>query len=122
MAPVQIFRTPDGKNNGLIACCPFEKGWAVGEFVGVITSGLRDLDVMVGQTERATFQIFQGKKGNHTRFVNHSCDPNSEYESFIWLGKQRTVLVSKGIEAGDEITVDYGHMYWKVFRPRPDLQ
>lgn len=51
---MQVFRTPDGKNNGLLACCPFEEGWAVGEFVGEITSGLEGLDVMVGQTERAT--------------------------------------------------------------------
>lgn len=45
--PFQLFRTPDGKNNGLIACCAVENGWAVGEFVGEITSGLAGLDVMV---------------------------------------------------------------------------
>lgn len=50
----QIFRTSDGKNNGLVACCSFDEGWAVGEFVGLITSGLEGMDVMVGQTERAT--------------------------------------------------------------------
>ena len=108
MAPVQVAKTPDGKNNGLFACCPFEKGWAVGEFVGQITNGLQGLDVFVDQTERARYQIYQGRQGNHTRFVNHSCEPNSHYEHFAWLGKQRTVLVSKGIEAGEEVTVDYG--------------
>ena len=30
----------------------------------------------------------------------------------MWLGKQRSVLVSNGIEAGMEVTVDYGHTYW----------
>ena len=114
MSPVQVFRTPNLKNNGVLACCPFEKGWAVGEFVGQITSGLKGLDVMVDQTDRASYQIWQGKQGNHTRFVNHSCEPNSQYERFVWLGKQRTVLVSKGIEAGEEVTVDYGHTYWEV--------
>lgn len=113
IAPVQVYRTPDGKNNGLIACCAFEKGWAVGEFVGCVTTGLHGLDVMIDQTSRASYQIWQGKKGNHTRFVNHSCEPNSHYERFVWLGKQRTVLVSKGIEAGEEVTVDYGHTYWE---------
>jgi len=29
------------------------------------------------------------------------------------MGTQRIVLVSKGIEAGDEITVDYSDTYWK---------
>ncbi|KAK3055656.1 hypothetical protein LTR09_003577 [Extremus antarcticus] len=110
--PLQIFRTPDGKNNGLLACCPFEKGWAVGEFVGEITSGLAGLDVMIGETDQCTYQIWQGRQGNHTKFVNHSCAPNAHFERFVWLGKQRIVLASLGIEAGDEVTVDYGDTYW----------
>ena len=112
--PAQIFRTKDGKNNGLVACCAFEHGWAVGEFVGLITSGLEGLDVMVGQTDRATYQIWQGKQGNHTRFINHSCEPNAQFERFVWMGLQRIVLASKGIDAGEEITVDYGDTYWEV--------
>lgn len=112
LAPVQIFRTANGKNNGLIACGAFEKGWAVGEFVGELTTGIRGLDVMIDRTERASYQIWQGRKGNHTRFINHSCEPNTHYERFVWLGKQRSVLVSDGIAAGDEITVDYGNTYW----------
>ncbi|KAK5750770.1 hypothetical protein LTS12_019136 [Elasticomyces elasticus] len=112
-APVQVFRTPDGKNNGLIACCAFETGTAVGEFVGQITKGLANMDVMVGQTDQTTYQIWQGRRGNHTRFINHSCRPNSEYERFVWLGLQRIVLVSKGIKAGEEVTVDYSDTYWK---------
>ncbi|KAK0914318.1 hypothetical protein LTR91_013581 [Friedmanniomyces endolithicus] len=112
-APVQVFRTPDGKNNGLVACCTFESGAAIGEFVGQITSGLANLDVMVGQTDSTTYQIWQGREGNHTRFINHSCHPNSEYERFVWLGTQRIVLVSKGVRAEEEITVDYSDVYWQ---------
>lgn len=114
--PVQVFRTPDGKNNGLKACCDFEKGIAVGEFIGQVTSGLANLDVMVGQT--TSYQIWQGRQGNYTRFINHSCHPNSEYERFVWLGTERIVLVSKGIKAGEEITVDYSDVYWRVGRVR----
>ncbi|KAK0284838.1 hypothetical protein LTR35_005752 [Friedmanniomyces endolithicus] len=113
-APVQIFRTPNGKNNGLIACCTVESGAAIGEFIGQITSGLADLDVMVGQTDSTTYQIWQGRQGNHTRFINHSCRPNSEYERFVWLGTQRIVLVSRGVRAEEEITVDYSDVYWRV--------
>lgn len=113
VVPLQVFRTPNGKNNGLLACAAFEKGWAVGEFVGLITSGLQGMDVMVGQTDHAIYQIWQGRQGNHTRFVNHSCQPNSHFERFAWVGKQRIVLVSRGIEAGEEVTVDYGHTYWQ---------
>ena len=115
LVALQVFGTPNGKNNGLLACCPFEKGWAVGEFVGLITSGLAGKDVMIGQTDQhGMYQIWQGRQGNHTRFVNHSCQPNSHFERFVWLGKQRIVLVSRGIEAGQEVTVDYGNTYWEV--------
>ncbi|KAF2721168.1 SET domain-containing protein, partial [Polychaeton citri CBS 116435] len=111
--PVQVYWTQNGKNNGLLACLAIERGGAVGEFVGQITSGVRNKDVMVGETDKATYQIWQGRQGNHTRFVNHSCQPNSQFERFVWLGTQRIVLVSKGIEAGEEITVDYSDTYWK---------
>lgn len=112
--PVQVFRTANGKNNGLLACCSFARGAAIGEFIGKITSGLANLDVMVGETEQASYQIWQGRQGNHTRFVNHSCLANAQWERFIWRTTQRIVLVSKGIDSGDEITVDYSDTYWKV--------
>lgn len=80
---------------------------------------MENKDVMIGQTDRAVYQIWQGKSGNYTRFVNHSCAPNSQFERFVWLGKQRIVLVSKGVEAGEEITVDYSDTYWKVSFPPP---
>jgi len=112
-SPTQVYRTPNGRNNGLIACLPFERGQAIGEFVGLITKNLRNTDVMQGQTDIGSYQIWQGQAGNHTKFVNHSCVPNSQFERFNWLGTQRIVLVSKGVEADDEITVDYSDDYWR---------
>lgn len=121
-SPVLVFRTPDGKNNGLLALCRFERGAPIGEFVGVVTRGLRDVDVMESCTTSSSssqqpggtsYQIWQGRQGNFTRFVNHSCKANSQYQRFTWLNTQRIILVSKGIEAGTEITVDYSDKYWK---------
>ncbi|KAH6677020.1 SET domain-containing protein [Plectosphaerella plurivora] len=111
--PVQVFRTTDGRNNGLIALCPFERGAAIGEFVGLVTKDLHDLDVMDSSTGVRGYQIWQGRQGNFTRFVNHSCRPNAQFQHFVWLSTQRIVLVSKGIEAGAEITVDYSGSYWR---------
>jgi len=112
--PVQVFRTAVGKNNGLMALCNFPRGNAIGEFVGVITSSLNNLDCMQSSVDGGpTYQIFQRRKGNFTRFINHSCLPNSQYERFTWLGLQRIVLISRGIDAGQEITVDYGEGYWQ---------
>ncbi|KAK6008157.1 hypothetical protein QM012_000060 [Aureobasidium pullulans] len=112
MAPVQIFRTKNGRNNGLMACCPFERGVAIGEFTGLITKGLEGIDVMQAEAEQR-YQIYQGREGNYTRFVNHSCRPNSQFQRFVWMGSQRIILVSRGIEAGQEITVDYSDAYWR---------
>lgn len=134
--PVQVFRTPDGRNNGLLALCPFERGAGIGEFVGVITKGLRNVDVMECETrtlemttadccgasasapgtrtrKQLKYQIWQGRRGNFTRFVNHSCKPNAQFQRFVWRGKERVLLTSKGIEAGAEITVDYSDYYWR---------
>ncbi|RYC61493.1 hypothetical protein CHU98_g4702 [Xylaria longipes] len=91
--PVQVFRTPDGRNNGLMALCDFERGAAVGEFVGAITKGLQDVDVMENSTGSTTYQIWQGSQGNFTRFVNHSCNANAQYQRFTWLDTQRIILI-----------------------------
>ncbi|KAK7966260.1 DEAD-domain-containing protein [Apiospora aurea] len=133
-SPVLVFRTPDGRNNGLLALCAFERGAPVGEFVGLVTRGYQDVDVFEsslttpssatshsagggGSTSsgRSTekYQIWQGRQGNFTRFVNHSCKANAQYHRFAWMNTQRVILVSKGIEAGAEVTVDYGDKYWK---------
>ncbi|EMD90469.1 hypothetical protein COCC4DRAFT_159908 [Bipolaris maydis ATCC 48331] len=110
--PVQVYRTPDGKNNGLVALTSFDRGTGVGELVGLITKGMRHLDVIDSSTESTSYQIWQGRVGNYTRFINHSCKPNAQCSTFTWLDTQRVVLVSKGIEAGSEITLDYGDKYW----------
>jgi ATP-dependent RNA helicase DDX49/DBP8 len=110
--PIQVFRTADGKNNGLIALTSFERGTAVGEIVGMITSGYQNTDLMDSSTPTASYQIWQGEMGNYTRFANHSCKANTQSSNFTWLDTQRVLLVSKGIQAGQEITVDYGDKYW----------
>ncbi|EMD60381.1 hypothetical protein COCSADRAFT_174666 [Bipolaris sorokiniana ND90Pr] len=110
--PVQVYRTPDGKNNGLVALTAFDRGTGIGELVGLITKGMRHLDVMDSSTQSTSYQIWQGRVGNYTRFINHSCKPNVQSSTFTWLDTQRVVLVSKGVEAGSEITLDYGDKYW----------
>lgn len=115
---VQVFRTPGGRNNGLQALTPVERGAAIGEFVGLITNDVEGLDVMKGSTGVRSYQIWQGRHGNYTRFINHSCNPNAQFQHFVWLSIQRIILVSKGIEAGSEITVDYSESYWSGLNKR----
>ncbi|KNG86189.1 SET domain protein [Aspergillus nomiae NRRL 13137] len=111
--PVQLFHTTSGKNNGVIARSNFDRGIAIGEFTGLITKGIEGVDVMLGGSRTRTYQIFQGQMGNFTRFINHSCRPNSQFQRFYWRGKERIIVVSRGVTAGSEITVDYSDHYWK---------
>jgi hypothetical protein len=91
----------------------FDRGAAIGEFIGLITNGISGVDVMVGGTKGRTYQIYQGEMGNFTRFINHSCRPNSQFQRFYWRGQERIIVVSRGVVAGREITVDYSDHYWK---------
>lgn len=48
------------------------------------------------------------KKGNISRFINHSCDPNAETQKWTVNGELRVGFFSrKDIKAFDEITFDY---------------
>ncbi|GKZ47209.1 hypothetical protein AbraIFM66951_010560 [Aspergillus brasiliensis] len=111
--PVQVFRTSTGKNNGVIARCNFDRGTIIGEFTGLITTGIEGVDVMLGGSRGRTYQIYQGNMGNFTRFINHSCRPNSQFQRFYWRGMERIIVVSRGIMAGSEVTVDYSDNYWR---------
>ncbi|KAF9882797.1 hypothetical protein FE257_005145 [Aspergillus nanangensis] len=111
--PVQLFHTTSGKNNGVAARSNFERGTAIGEFVGLVTSGIEGVDVMLGGTRDRPYQIYQGQMGNFTRFINHSCRPNSQVQRFYWRGQERIIVVSRGVVAGNEITVDYSDHYWR---------
>ncbi|KAG2420915.1 hypothetical protein HFD88_000529 [Aspergillus terreus] len=111
--PVQLFRTASGKNNGVVARCDFDRGVAIGEFVGLVTNGIEGVDVMLGGSRSRGYQIYQGRMGNFTRFINHSCRPNSQFQRFYWRGTERIIVVSRGVSAGTEITVDYSDHYWR---------
>lgn len=64
-----------------------------------------------------------GRKGNITRYANHSCDPNCRIEKFIICGTDEALSAEfeiglfalRDIAAGEELTYNYG---WSAFQPR----
>ena len=64
-----------------------------------------------------------GRKGNITRFANHSCDPNCRIEKFIICGTDEALsaefqiglFANRDIAEGEELTYNYG---WAAFQPR----
>jgi hypothetical protein len=95
-----------------------DRGTALAEFTGLITTSITGLDVMIGGSRDRTYQIYQRTMGNFTRFINHSCRPNAQFQRFYWRGHERIIVVSKGVSAGAEVTVDYSDRYWKELEKR----
>lgn len=100
----------------------FEKGDAIGEYVGEriledeyqarIEEYIMDktFNYFVGVTDG--LYIDAAKRGNWTRFVNNSHEPNAQFEPLVVSGTWRVYLVAtERIRAGDEVTIDYGSEY-----------
>ncbi|KAG2799516.1 hypothetical protein PC118_g18242 [Phytophthora cactorum] len=55
--------------------------------------------------------------GGQMRFANHACDANAEFFEFAYGARHTVVVVTTGaIEAGSEVTVNYGTDLWFVCR------
>lgn len=106
-----VFSNPH--NRYLLTSQNFDRGTAIAEFIGLITAGIEGRDVMVGGSTHRSYQIYQGHMGNFTRFINHSCRANTQFQRFFWRGREHIVIVSRGLSAGSEITVDYSDGYWR---------
>uniref|UniRef100_A0A453SV54 SET domain-containing protein n=1 Tax=Aegilops tauschii subsp. strangulata TaxID=200361 RepID=A0A453SV54_AEGTS len=47
-------------------------------------------------------------KGNKSRFINHSCEPNTEMEKWTVDGETRVgIFALRDIQRGEELTYDY---------------
>lgn len=58
------------------------------------------------------YSIDGSSRSNLARYINHSCKPNAYAiieDERIWIWSKRT------IEAGEEITIDYGKEYFDIF-------
>ena len=63
------------------------------------------------------FTIDSEMQGNYTRFINHSETPNVESRSFFYDGVFHIAFRTiREIEVGEELTYDYGEIYWQSRR------
>ena len=63
--------------------------------------------------EYHVFNIDSMVKGNWTRFINHHCDYNTEFQRRNYGMKGHTVIQARqDINFGDEITISYGDEYF----------
>lgn len=93
----------------------------IGEYTGVVRARntQRDLrnDYVFRYVESrffAPFLIDAEKRGNFCRFLNHSDEPNLLSRSLIVDQCFHIIFFTKkAIEAGEQLTYDYGPYYWK---------
>ena len=59
------------------------------------------------------FTIDGASRSNTARYINHSCDENTEAE----ISEDFRILIHavKNIKAGEELTIDYGEEYFDEF-------
>lgn len=114
---IELIETKD-RGRAVRALQQIPAGRVLAEFTGQIIPLQDNID----PTYALTFDVLGRKDvalispaefGNWTRFINHSCDANSMFQSCVVGGRGRmTVESERDIDMFDEITVDYGDAYW----------
>lgn len=99
---------------GLFATEPIPAGKRLIEYVGEILSN-EIVDQLRGKYFfgiNSKWSIDGSARSNIARYCNHSCRPNAE--AFI-SGKRVWIWSKKNIQAGQEITINYGKEYFDQF-------
>ena len=119
-AKVEVFKTTDGKGFGLRAREEIPAADVfIMEYVGEMLNNQQfkkrakqfsreDVKHFYFMALSSEFCIDASMRGNISRFINHSCDPNAETQKWTVDGDLRIGFFSKKrISAGEEITFDY---------------
>ncbi|HET8764962.1 MAG TPA: SET domain-containing protein-lysine N-methyltransferase [Rhodanobacter sp.] len=107
---------------GVFACAPIRKGEEIIQYRGVLMTHA-EADAMYGDggesghtflfTLNERYIIDANRRGNTARWINHSCAPNCRavvVESASGDPRRDKVMIEalRAIEAGEELTYDYG--------------
>ncbi|XP_060665101.1 probable histone-lysine N-methyltransferase CG1716 [Drosophila nasuta] len=116
--PCRVFRT-EKKGCGITAELTIPPGEFIMEYVGEVIDSeefeRRQHSYSLDRNRHYYFMALRGEaiidataKGNISRYINHSCDPNAETQKWTVNGELRIGFFSvKRIEPGEEITFDY---------------
>nr|XP_022901016.1 probable histone-lysine N-methyltransferase CG1716 [Onthophagus taurus] len=117
-APCEVFCT-EKKGLGIRAAANIPYGEFILEYVGEVLDPeefeKRATEYSTDKNQHYYFMALRAdavidatQKGNISRFINHSCDPNAETQKWTVNGELRIGFYSKRtILAGEEITFDY---------------
>ncbi|XP_065366188.1 probable histone-lysine N-methyltransferase CG1716 [Calliphora vicina] len=117
-SPCRVFRT-EKKGFGIMADIEILPGEFILEYVGEVidTDEFEKRRVLYSQDKNRHYYFMALRsdaiidatiKGNISRFINHSCDPNAETQKWTVNGELRIGFFSrKSIMPGEEITFNY---------------
>ncbi|CAI4230867.1 unnamed protein product [Auanema sp. JU1783] len=121
---VEIFRTNDSRGWGVRALSKIPAGAFLGEYTGELlhdAEANRRIDSYLFETTvgENTYTVDARLFGNFTRFINHSCEPNSKVCMVVWDWHNDQlnhicVFASRTIARGEEITISYGDHWWRT--------
>lgn len=106
---------------GVLTNQPLKQWHCIGEYAGVVRRrsllfpDLNDYCFMYPRewVSWKALTIDSEKEGNFTRFINHSDTPNLESVGVFYNGFMRIVFRAlRDIAAGEELSYDYGEVYW----------
>ena len=109
----------DARGFGLFACRNFRAGALIGEYVGEVMRARNYAQLRRERKEKHWYfmaldkeeVVDASRRGGLTRFLNHSCEPNAECQSWTVDGEKRIAIVAqRPIAADEEVTFDYS---WK---------
>jgi SET domain-containing protein len=103
---IRVFRSPI-HGYGVIAVRDFEPGEVVAEVEGVL---YREHEIEDDKYCLWVDDDFYLDMVDQTRWINHSCDPNTEVEA-SWDAETKSLtawwVATRDIEIGEELTYDY---------------
>jgi len=114
-ARFEIRRSKPGMGQGLFAQCDIKKGEFVLEYTGkkiptTVADSMKDSRYLFEIDEEWT--IDGSPRSNTARYINHSCNPNTE--AGIVDGRIIVTPV-RDIKKGEELTIDYDTEYFDEF-------
>ncbi|XP_058127587.1 histone-lysine N-methyltransferase NSD2-like isoform X3 [Anopheles coustani] len=109
------------KGHGLVASESITYGKFIIEYVGEVIDR-NELNRRVKENRQNTnyflridhlMTIDAGQKGNVSRFINHSCNPNCKMQKWnVGYAPAIGLFATKDIKAGEELTVNYNSKYF----------
>ena len=114
-----MLSTIKNAGNGLFSKVSLKPGDTIGEYTGKIltdeqtnTEPYVDSDYILWICTDYNI-LGEGPLSNHTRYINHSAEPNSRIVTSTRWKKARIEAI-KEIQPGEEIFIDYGPDYWEA--------